>query len=246
MCGRFTLRTPAHLVEEALGLFDGLPSELPSRYNIAPTQTILAIRQTDPAAKPAYASMRWGLVPSWADDVKVGHRLINARSDGVADKPAFRAAFKRRRCLIVADGFYEWHTPAKAEGTPKSKVVKQPYHIHRRDGRPFAFAGLWEQWFKGEVPLESCTIITTDANDVMRPLHDRMPVILDHRDYGSWMNPETQDPALLTEMLRPCPDEWLVAEAVSTAVNNPRVEGPECLQRAEVANGSRDNEPSLW
>lgn len=227
MCGRFTLTASPRLLEEAFGLFEGLPTDLTPRYNIAPTQSILALRQTEPEAKLTYCQLRWGLVPSWADDVSIGNRLLNARSDGIAAKPSFRAAFKRRRCLILADGFYEWHAVAGA----KAKTPKQPYHIHRPELRPFAFAGLWEHWSKGEQPLETCTIITTAANGLMQPLHDRMPVILDSRDFERWLNPAPQDPAVLQELLRPCPDEWLVADKVSTVVNNARHEGPECWER---------------
>jgi putative SOS response-associated peptidase YedK len=227
MCGRFTLTVKPARVEEAFGLFGGLEADLTPRYNVAPTQNILVLKHAADA-EPTYCNMRWGLVPFWADDLKIGNRLLNARADGIADKPAFRAAFKRRRCLILADGFYEW----KTTGTGK-KAVKQPYHIHYADRRPFAFAGLWEKWDKGEKPIESCTIITTDANDVMRPLHERMPVILDPKDYRRWISPEAQDPAVLLELLRPAPPEGMVAGAVSSRVNNSRFEDPACLEPAE-------------
>lgn len=226
MCGRFTLRTPPAEVAEAFGLFEGLP-ELTPRFNIAPTQMVLAVRQLESALAAQFAMLRWGLIPSWADDMKIANRLLNARSDGVADKPAFRTAFKKRRCLIVADGFYEW----KAAKAPKGP--KQPFHIHRKDGRPFAFAGLWETWHKGETPVESCTIITTDANGTMQPLHDRMPVILDPADYARWMSPAATDPAILLELLRPCPDDWLVADPVGTLVNKVANEGPDLLKPPE-------------
>jgi hypothetical protein len=138
----------------------------------------MAIRHVPQHALPEIAALRWGLVPHWADDVKIGYRLINARSETAADKPAFRKAFRDRRCLILTDGFYEWQ---KLDGR------KQPYYIRRREGKPFAFAGLWDRWNKGEQPLESCTILTTDANELMRPLHDRMPVILDPADFDRWL-----------------------------------------------------------
>ena len=148
----------------------------------------------------------------------------------------FRAAFKRRRCLVVTDGFYEWRTPAAAAiaagdaATPsKKKSPKQPFHIHFPDRRPFVFAGLWETGSKGEAPLETCTIITTSANGTMKPLHERMPVILDKRDYALWLSPEPRDPAILLELLKPCPNDWLTCEPVSTVVNNPRHDGPECM-----------------
>jgi putative SOS response-associated peptidase YedK len=229
MCGRFTLTASPRLVEEAFGLFAGLPADLAPRYNIAPTQGVIALRQTEAANPPAYCVLRWGLVPNWADDLSIGNRLINARAEGIADKPAFRAAFKRRRCLIAADGFYEWHAHPGA----KAKTPKQPFHIHRPERRPLAFAGLWEQWNKGETPVESCTIITTTANDVMKPLHDRMPVILDPRDFELWLNPTPQDPTRLLELLRSCPEDWLVTDRVSTVVNNPRNETAACLDKTD-------------
>jgi len=280
MCGRFTLRASPHLVEEAFGLFEGLPGNLPPRFNIAPTQFVLALRQSDAAAKPAYCSLRWGLIPSWAEDASIANRLINARAEGIADKPSFRAAFKRRRCLILADGFYEWQAAAQSSpsppGTPggegradggqspsreldlfatempltdascvaadqalakpkakKGAAPKQPFHIHFAGHRPFAFAGLWEHWEKGDAPLDTCTIITTTANGAMKPLHDRMPVIVAPNDYARWLSPEPNDPALLLELLRPCPDEWLTREPISTRVNNPRHDGPECLAKQD-------------
>lgn len=231
MCGRFTLTVPASEIADALGRFAGLEPELKPRYNIAPTQSILALRQVAADQPPTYCQLRWGLVPFWADDLKIGSRLLNARSDGVADKPAFRAAFKRRRCLIAADGFYEWQA-RPANGAKGKKTAKQAFHIRRKDRRPFAFAGLWETWDKGESPVESCTIITTDANDVARPLHDRMPVILDAQDHARWLSPEPVDPALLLELLRPYPAEAMNAVPVSPVVNNARFDDPTCLDEA--------------
>ena len=237
MCGRFTLTASPRLVEEAFGLFAGLPGALPPRYNIAPTQTVLALRQVDADVPPAYCTLRWGLVPSWAEEISIGNRLLNARAEGIAEKPSFRSAFKRRRCLILADGFYEWQAPAPS--APK-KTPKQPFHMHRPDRRPFAFAALWEQWLKGERPLETCTIITTSANDMMRPLHDRMPVILEPPDFERWLNPAPQDPAGLLELLRPCANELLTADKVSTVVNNARNETPACLNGPNEVLAERD------
>jgi len=218
MCGRFTLASPRAAVKELLPLLDG--PEIQPRYNIAPTQPVLAVRQLPQYARPEIVTLRWGLVPHWADDIKVGYSLINARSESAADKPAFRDAFRRRRCLILADGFYEWQ---KLDGR------KQPYHIHRRDGKPFAFAGLWERWNRGEQPLETCTILTTDANDLMRPLHDRMPVMLDPGDFERWLDPTVDRPAEFQPFLKPCPEDWLQATPVSTHVNNPRNEDASCI-----------------
>jgi putative SOS response-associated peptidase YedK len=171
--------------------------------------------------------MRWGLIPSWAKERKIAASLINARADSVADKPSFRNAFKRRRCLILADGFYEWR---------KGTTPKQPFHIRKKDGEPFAFAGLWETWSGEQPPVESCTIITTDANDAVRPLHDRMPVILEPRDYARWLDLASADPGVLQEMLRPYPAEQMMTVAVSTFVNNARNEGAECLALARGEN----------
>ena len=223
MCGRFTLTASAEKLQEFFPLFD-VPALLP-RYNIAPTQMVAALRQL-PEDKPQFCQLRWGLIPSWAKDKKIGASLINARADTVATKPAFRAAFKRRRCLILADGFYEWRTMAKK--------VKQPYHIHLRDRRPFAFAGLWETWQGEDQPLESCTIITTEANELIQTLHVRMPVILAPKFYSPWLDPAPKDPGIWQELLQPFPAEEMALDAVSTTVNNVRNQGPDCLREAEV------------
>jgi putative SOS response-associated peptidase YedK len=219
MCGRFTLKAPVEKLRECFPLFE-IP-EIQPRFNIAPTQQILAVRQEE-GARPRAAFFRWGLVPSWAKDLKIGASLINARADTVASKPAFRAAFKRRRCLVLADGFYEWPKGDK-------KGPKEACHIQMADGQPLAFAGLWEHWDGAEPAVDSCTIITTDANELMRPLHDRMPVILEARDFARWLDPAPVDPGLLQEMLRPYPSELMALRPVGTHVNNARNEGPECL-----------------
>ncbi len=174
MCGRFTLKAPAEKLRETFLLFD-IPDITP-RYNIAPTQQILAVRQEE-SGNPRATFLRWGLLPSWAKDKKIGASLINARADSVATKPSFRTAFKRRRCLILADGFYEWPKGPK-------KSPKQAFHIKLRDETPFAFAGIWEHWSGEEPGIESCTIITTNANAVLESFHDRMPVILEPSDYA--------------------------------------------------------------
>jgi putative SOS response-associated peptidase YedK len=222
MCGRFTLTVSVEQLREYLPLFD-LPSEGVARFNIAPTQPVLAVRRVEGQERPQGMFLRWGLIPWWAEDKKIGSRLINARSDGVADKPAFRQAFQKRRCLVLADGFYEW------KKGPGKKDPKQAYHIRHKDSSPFAFAGLWEFWRKDDERIESCTIITTDANDVVLPLHDRMPVILEPRDYLKWLDPEPGDPGRLLEMLRPYPAEKMTTVAVGQTVNNANNETPECL-----------------
>jgi putative SOS response-associated peptidase YedK len=217
MCGRFTLSVSAARLQKVFPLFE-FPEIVP-RYNIAPTQEVLAIRQKehDP---PRAAWLRWGLIPHWAKDKKLAATLINARADTAADKPAFRDAFKRRRCLIVADGFYEWRKEGK---------LKQPFHIRRKDGQPFAFAGLWETWHGEQPPVASCTIVTTDANEAIRHLHERMPVILDAHDYARWLDPAPSDPGILCEMLRPCSPDLITVVAANPFVNNSRNEGAECL-----------------
>jgi len=214
VCGRYTLRARLNriLEEFACEVQAGLVVE--PRFNIAPTQDVLIVQDG------RLQTARWGLVPSWADDPKIGNRMINARSDGVADKPAFRRAFKKSRCLVVADGFYEWRPGADK---------KQPYFIRLRDDRPFAFAGLSESWGRGEETLRSTTIITTDANRLMAPLHDRMPVILPPEARPLWLDPEFDGRDALRALLKPYEADDLVAAPVGTRVNNPRNETPDCL-----------------
>jgi putative SOS response-associated peptidase YedK len=211
MCGRFTLRQVPHewVKQLALPIFG-------PRYNIAPTQKVLALRMRDGARE--VAELRWGLIPTWADDPKIGNRLINARAETISTKPAFRSAFERRRCLILADGFYEWRQLGKA---------KQPYFIHRPDDQPFAFAGLWERWQGNGLEISSCTIITTEANETMRPLHDRMPVIVPPADHERWLESTAEAQGLL----RPAPNALLETYAVSTQVNKPATDGPELVEK---------------
>jgi putative SOS response-associated peptidase YedK len=226
MCGRFALRARlAELLEHFL-LDEGNLLAFSARYNIAPLQPILAIRAKSETATPAReaVSLRWGLIPDWASDPAIGNKMINARSETVAEKPAFRTALKRRRCLVAADGFYEW----KAEGR-----VKQPYFIHFPDDRPFAFAGLWESW---EGPNHSCiessTILTTTANELMRPIHERMPVILEPRHYAKWLEPAEQEAGALLPLLIPYPKDDMEAYPVSRLVNSPSRDEPDCVARA--------------
>jgi putative SOS response-associated peptidase YedK len=222
MCGRYTLRTSDKVLADLFGLPEQ-PSLQP-RYNIAPTQPVPIIRilRTNPHTKQReLVSLRWGLVPSWAEDPAIGNRMINARAESVASKPSFSGAFKYRRCLVPADGFYEW----KKEGSRK-----QPVYIRRKDGQPFAFAGLWEEWEREGEVIESCAIITTEANDLMAEYHDRMPVILNPKDYDLWLDPDVQDPTLLEPLLRPCPSDELEVYPVSRLVNDPRHEDPKCVE----------------
>jgi putative SOS response-associated peptidase YedK len=218
MCGRVALTAPASTITEIFQV-DVLPEVLP-RYNVAPTQQVAAIVDADGARE--MTTLRWGLVPFWAKDIKVGYRMINARSETVRKKPSFRAAFKRRRALILADGFYEWQRIDK-----KTKI---PHVIGMADGRPFAMAGLWERWTDTETgdELRSCTIVTTEGNALMKPIHDRMPVILPPTRWQEWLDPENADLDALEAMLTPAPADQRRARRVSTRVNNARHEGPGC------------------
>ncbi len=218
MCGRFTLRTPASQLVE---IFDLLRTpDLQLRFNIAPTQPVAVIRQTDEGREPSM--LHWGMIPSWAKDPSIGSRMINARGETVATKPSFRSAFRRRRCLIMTDGFYEWK---KTGGK-----TKQPYYIGRADDQPFAFAGLWEFWSGADASaIESCTIITTKPNELLSEIHDRMPVILQPDDYDRWLDPAFEDKDELQSLLVANPADEMAMRPVSTIVNNPRNERPECL-----------------
>jgi putative SOS response-associated peptidase YedK len=217
MCGRFTLRSSAQRLSEAFGVE---VEDTAPRYNIAPTQTVFALAVLD--SQRQLFQPKWGLIPSWSKDDKGAAKLINARAETVAEKPAFRAALKRRRCLVLADGYFEWRAC-----DPKGKH-KQPYYISL-GGEPFAFAGLYEEW-QG---IHTCTIITTEANEVLRPLHERMPVILPREAYEGWLLPSEQPPVSL---LRPYPGEHFRTWPVSTLVNSPRNDSPACVE--PTASGS--------
>ncbi|RME83237.1 MAG: SOS response-associated peptidase [Caldilineae bacterium] len=218
MCGRFTLASPPEVLAQMFEL-DEVPAFRP-RYNIAPTQPVAAVRLSPQGREREFTFLTWGLIPSWAKDIRMGARMINARAETVAEKPAYRAAFRYRRCLIPADGFYEWQKRAGG---------KQPYFIGMKDGRPFAMAGLWEHWEgdDGSV-IESCTILTTTPNELVAPLHNRMPVILPGEVFDAWLRPNT--PASdLKRLLRPYPAEAMRAYAVSTLVNSPANDTPACI-----------------
>jgi putative SOS response-associated peptidase YedK len=220
MCGRFT--QPAASKETLADLFQlSDPPGLLPLFNIAPTQPVAAVRLNLERGQRELVTLRWGLIPSWADDPKIGYKMINARAETAATKPSFRAAFKSRRCLIAADGYYEWQ---KLDGK------KQPYYIYMKGGKLFAFAGLWERWSPpdGEA-VESCTILTTDANEFTKPIHNRMPVIVDPADFGHWLDP-AEKPDALQILLRPFPPERMDAYPVSTFVNNVRSKGPQCIE----------------
>lgn len=223
MCGRFTLTTSPSLLAE---LFD-LPEEpyLAPRYNIAPTQPVGIVRTRGRDAVREWALVHWGLIPSWSKDPAIGARMINARAETAQEKPAFRAAFRRRRCLVPADGFYEWSAIGKS---------KQPYYITMANGAPFAFAGLWETWVGPDgSALDSCTILTTEPNELMAALHNRMPVILAPEDYAFWLgdgSDAAKDQLIgLLDLMHPYPAELMAARQVSKVVNNPMHEGVECI-----------------
>lgn len=223
MCGRFTLKGPPNQIAEMLGLVT-VPNLAP-RYNIAPTQDVLALRPEADGDRHL-AWLRWGLIPFWAKDAGIGARMINARADTIAEKPAFRQAFRSRRCVIAADGFYEWKTVAKGR--------KQPFHIHRADEAPFAFAGLWERWEKGGEAVESCTIVTTDAPADLAAIHHRVPVILEADALQAWLDTPEEEADGLRDLLSPLPKGTLVADPVTTTVNKVANDGPECLEPAPL------------
>lgn len=218
MCGRFSLIATGEEVAEHYGLTQ-LPLLAP-RYNIAPTQPVAAVRLAAESDARELTYFQWGLIPSWSKDPGSGSQLINARSETAAEKPSFRTAFKRRRCLIPSSGFYEWQ---------KVGSGKQPMYIHPAHGDLMSFAGLWEYWHSPDgSELETCTILTTGPNALMTPIHNRMPVIIEPVDYTMWLDPETPTDQLM-HLLRPAADGLLAAYAVSTTVNNPRNEVPEAM-----------------
>lgn len=220
MCGRYTLATPDHQAIRARFPV-GESIEIRQRFNVAPTDEVLAVT-TDKQGAPRGEILRWGLVPAWAKDPSIGSKLINARVETAAEKPAFRRAFERYRCLIVADGFYEWRR------TPGGR--KQPLHITRDDHEPFAFAGLWSIWHADERrTLRTCTILTTAANSVIAPLHDRMPVILTPGQEHEWLDLDVP-PDRLPEILRGLSARHTELAEVGFAVNDVRNDGPECLE----------------
>jgi len=216
MCGRYTLITDIKKVAESFGV-DPLPTSSP-RYNIAPTQDIVAILKNGAAPM---SPLRWGLIPAGAKDEPIGSRMINARAETLAEKPSFKSLLRGKRCLVVADGFYEW----RAEG--KSKT---PMYITLQDNQPFAFAGLWDIWKAPDgQQIQSCTIITTEPNDLMATIHNRMPAILRPGAYEDWLNPQLRDEHVLTHYLQPYPTELMKARPVSKLVNNPKNETAEIL-----------------
>ncbi|WP_026103005.1 SOS response-associated peptidase [Pseudanabaena sp. PCC 6802] len=223
MCGRFSQYHSAREIAEAFQV--DTDDDLPPRFNIAPSQTVAAIVRTPDAPQRQLRWLRWGLIPSWAKDPAIAYKLINARAETAAEKPSFRHAFKHRRCLIPSDGFYEWQ---RAEG---SKSKKQPYYFSLKDSALFAYAGLWESWESPEGNIvETCTILTTHANDTVSPIHERMPVILNPDDYDLWLDPAIVYTDRLQALLKPYPAEATIAYPVSSKVNSPKIDSPECNQ----------------
>jgi putative SOS response-associated peptidase YedK len=224
MCGRFVSATPPDQVAAYFGA-EAPEALLEPSYNVAPTNDVYAVL-SDGTTRHVDA-FHWGLVPRWAKDPKIGSKMINARAETLAEKNAYKSAFQKRRCIIPADGFYEWQ---KREG----QRTKQPFFIHRPDGEPYAFAGLWEVWKGGDgEPLRSCTIITTTPNSEMAKIHNRMPVILPPEAWDTWLDREVQDLELLGKLLVPAPPHLIVLRPISTAVNNVRNDGPELTDEAE-------------
>jgi putative SOS response-associated peptidase YedK len=216
MCGRFALTAPASTIAEIFQV-DVLPDLLP-RYNVAPTSEVVCVVQDE--GQRQIQSFRWGLIPMWAKDKKIAYQTLNARSETIASKPVFRAAFKRRRLLIVADGFYEWQKDGKK---------KIPHLIQMDDGRPFGMAGVWERWTDPETgeEIRSCSIVTTGPNTLMESIHNRMPVILPPERWDTWLDPAVNDPAVLQELLVPYPAEGMKERRVAKAVGDVKNKGPE-------------------
>lgn len=223
MCGRFSQTQSAAVIADQFQLSQVPP--LSPRYNIAPTQPVPVVL-LKPQQGRQFELLRWGLIPAWAKDPSIGSRMINARSETVAEKPAFRTAFRRRRCLVLADGFYEWQQVGRK---------KQPFYFHLQDRKPFAFAGLWEQWedkSTGEA-IASCTLLTTEPNALLETVHNRMPVILAPQDYDLWLDPTVQNLETLQPLLHPYAADAMVGYAVSLEVNRTTNDSPACIQRSQ-------------
>ncbi len=221
MCGRVTVQTPAADLAREFALVGVRAAIDRPRYNLAPTQLMPVVPNDGQRMLDAY---RWGLIPSWAKDVSIGNKLINARCETVAEKPSFRSALKRRRCLVLVDGWYEWKQSTKP---------KTPFLFHRKDGRPFALAGLWEEWHApdtGEV-LRTCTLITTGPNALMEPIHDRMPVVLPPAAQELWLSPEPLESSVLQPLLVPYAEDSLEGYEVARVVNSPTNDVPTCIER---------------
>ncbi|EZH66803.1 hypothetical protein DH09_02360 [Bacillaceae bacterium JMAK1] len=210
MCGRFTFFEQLQSLQKHFNIAITAIDEYQESYNVAPTQQVVTVRND--GQQNRLGTLRWGFIPSWSKDPKIGYKMINARGETVHEKNSFRTAFKKRRCIIPASGFYEWKN---IDGK------KQPYHIQLKNGDPLAFAGLWETWSDKDETIHSCTIITTEANELMRDIHDRMPVILTPADYEAWLDPTITESEYLLSYLEPYPAGDMIAYEVSTDVNSP-------------------------
>ncbi len=219
MCGRFSLAVNLTTIAQRFGVHTAESSVWVPSYNIPPTKTVIVV--SDDGTR-YLTEMRWGLIPSWAKDPSIGNRMINARAETVATKPAFRAALRKRRCLVAADGFYEWQPVGRR---------KQPVYITLKTRELFGFAGLWESWDAPEgEEIRTCTIITTEANELLKPIHDRMPVILSRESEAIWLDPTIEDPEMLLPLLMPYPAEEMDVFPVSTKVNSPANDSTDCIE----------------
>ncbi len=240
MCGRFVSSSTPDELAAYFGVDAVAEAVLEPNYNVAPTQDIYAVVEDTAPDEPPRRHLDaffWGLIPSWAKEAKIGSRMINARAETLAEKNAYKPSFSKRRCLIPADGFYEWKKLEHTVEIGGRKIAKQPMYITRADGQPVAFAGLWSVWRgpdKQQEPLRSCTIITTSPNDTMAPIHDRMPVILPESAWTTWLDRDNHDLEALSQLLVPAADDLLVVTPVSTEVNNVRNNGAQLIERAEV------------
>jgi putative SOS response-associated peptidase YedK len=244
MCGRFVTVSSPQLLVDRFGVQESAVEQREPDYNVTPRALVPVVRERPPPkgvdgpATRVLSLVRWGLVPSWAESTAIGDKMINARAETIAEKAAFKRAFRRRRCIVPADAFYEWR-PAKSSAT--KRPPRQPYLVRRRDGEPLAFAGLWEIWRDPAVAdadapdawVRSCVIVTTRANAVLEPIHERMPVVLDEAAWDPWLDPATDDLALLESFLVPAPDEWFDVYPVSTRVNSPDNNDADLVQRVE-------------
>lgn len=222
MCGRFTLTAEFHEIIDRFAIEAAIADELyQESYNVAPSQSVLSVINDGEKNRLGY--LKWGLIPSWSKDEKIGSKLINARGETLAEKPSFRDAFRKRRCLVLADSFYEWKR--HENGT------KTPMRIKLKSNEVFAMAGIWERWKKGNNTIFTCTVITTSPNELMSDIHDRMPVILHKDDEQTWLNPKVQDSQLLSKYLQPFPQELMEAYEVSSLVNSPKNNGAQCIEK---------------
>ena len=236
MCGRFVQTAPPPLLAERFRVDEVIDVEAEPNFNVTPRTAVPVVRVRTRDGHRVLSRLRWGLVPSWAKDPSMGDRLINARAETIATTNAYKGAFVKRRCLVPADGFYEWKKVQEAG----RRTRQQPYFIHRRDGEPLAFAGLWEIWRDPSVPddddehawLRTCVIVTTRANGLLLPVHDRMPVMLAEQDWDRWLDPSARAEDLKS-LLQPAPNDWLELFPVSERVNRPDNNGPELVRRLD-------------